>query len=211
MATWTRTPDGDGEIRQASPTSNLGTLGTFACSGRVADGNRRRDVLYFDLTAFPDTGASISAASLVCTHNAVSGTPTIEVYRMTQAGWIEGDGGGTPNYGATWNTYDGANNWTAAGGDWDTGTLYDSYAVLGTENVTFSNMLAIVQDAINTRASKLFILLKKSVETTTASKTMKSREDGTSSNWPLLTLTYTPSATGKPKNFMHLQRLRRAG
>ncbi len=48
------------------------------------------------------------------------GANTVYLYPLTQ-GFVPGTGtkNGTPGAGATWNTYDGANSWTAPGGDYD--------------------------------------------------------------------------------------------
>ena len=76
--------------------------------------NRDRSLLRFDLANGLPDGSTLEAANLVLTiSNPYGGNPNAEVmnvYRLTQA-WTE--------FGVTWNSYDGTNPWTSAGGDYD--------------------------------------------------------------------------------------------
>jgi fibronectin-binding autotransporter adhesin len=81
---------------------------------------RDRSLIQFDISALP-IGATVTGATLTLTasSNVYGGNPngeTMSVYRLTQA-WTEG--------GVTWNTFDGSNAWTTAGGDY-AGTAYAS-------------------------------------------------------------------------------------
>jgi fibronectin-binding autotransporter adhesin len=81
---------------------------------------RDRSLIQFDFATLP-VGASVTQATLTLTasSNVYGGNPnaeTMSVYRLTQA-WTEG--------GATWNRFDGASTWVAAGGDY-AGTAYAS-------------------------------------------------------------------------------------
>ncbi len=103
----------DTGIYSAYPTINDG-VGVQYYLAEVS-GNIARILIKFDLTDLPST-AVISSATL--TLRVAGNTPsamTVRVYRQKIA-WVEGTKTwGTPADGATWNTYDGTNNWTAAG------------------------------------------------------------------------------------------------
>ena len=96
-----------------------------------------RTLVKFDVTSIP-TNADISSAILkLYYYKAVDiqgneGTAsvvlTIKAHQVTRS-WVEGTGtwvaGGTD--GATWNTYDGSNSWSSAGGDYvDSSTVISS-------------------------------------------------------------------------------------
>lgn len=105
----------DVQISQNNPTTNyngIEPLWEYANSGS-GNTNSYRDILKFDFSALP-AGATITAAELdlyyfnVLSNDAVG--RTIQAYRLTQTAWTEA--------GATWNKYDGTNNWSTAGGDY---------------------------------------------------------------------------------------------
>jgi len=68
----------------------------------------RRSIVSFGLSPIP-VGSIISSATLTLKETGTQGTTrTIAVHRVTQS-WTEG--------GVTWNSRDGTNSWTTAGGD----------------------------------------------------------------------------------------------
>src|SRR5215207_7336532 len=69
----------------------------------------RRAVIQFDLSSIL-TGKTIRSAILSLTCNSSKGAGQVDLYRQIQA-WT--------HTGATWNTYNGVNSWTSAGGDYN--------------------------------------------------------------------------------------------
>lgn len=70
-----------------------------------------------------DLARIVSATVSFYVWNDSTGSQDLRLYPLTR-GFTEGTGGSSglvPANGATWNTYDGTNAWTTAGGDFDTG------------------------------------------------------------------------------------------
>lgn len=97
-------------IRSTSPNNNYGATTSLLVQGGLA-----RTLVQFDLSSIP-AGSTILSAQLSLYHTA-GGSDTVSAYRVTKP-WTEGTG--VAGSGATWNEYDGATDWTAAGGDYDT-------------------------------------------------------------------------------------------
>ena len=104
-------PIGTGDNR--SCYLNAGSPTTSFCGGTVLnagfDGtNASRALLQFNLAAIPSTNTVVSAKLLLYLGSASTSTSSsLSVYQLTHA-WTSG---------ATWNTYNGTNIWTAPGGD----------------------------------------------------------------------------------------------
>jgi hypothetical protein len=78
-------------------------------------------LLYFEITALPPDAIVDSAELMLYHKNTTSSgaSPGGQVFRVTRD-WIEGkQGGAGAADGATWDTWNGIDNWTAAGGDFD--------------------------------------------------------------------------------------------
>ncbi len=109
-----------------------------------------RALLRFDLSDIPD-GAIPTAATLTLTHG--GGAPvnpsTYTCYRLTQTAWSEL---------GTWNRYDGATLWSAAGGDY-TATDADSYTYTGGGALVFDGLLAMVGEARSEGLAHLDVLI----------------------------------------------------
>lgn len=140
-------------LKGDSPTAN------FVNADSMFVGNYSqpfRPIMRFDFSQLP-AGLTITGASL---HLYITGTnigsATVDVYQMTRHNW-----NGTT---ATWNTYDGTNNWTTAGGDY-TVTNGASLACPASSSWGAWDVTAIVQDAYANNSGVLDILVKKDVET----------------------------------------------
>lgn len=96
----------DTQIVSTAANTNYATLTTMHTGAYYSENNRA--LVRFDLTLLP-SAAAVSSATLTLFHLAEAATAdsTIGVYRQLRA-WTEA--------GATWNKYDGASNWGAAGG-----------------------------------------------------------------------------------------------
>ena len=77
-------------------------------------------LIKFDLSSIP-AGSTINSATMSLYQHAQrdTSTPQLGIYDASQA-WTEGSGTGTVTAdGATWQSYDGVGNWSAAGGDFN--------------------------------------------------------------------------------------------
>jgi len=106
----------DTYMNSTSPTNNYGANTTGSVGEHAAFTRIFRALIKFDLSTLPDN-AIIKNCRL---HLSVSSSTSsqvgnVKLYRMKRA-WVEGTGtGSATGDGATWNTYDGANNWSTAG------------------------------------------------------------------------------------------------
>ncbi len=106
----------DCNLHSHEPTYNAG-INTEIALGHWSDAPASvRGLLQFDLTDMPP-GASVVSAILTLfrTSNVSSYAYNYGAYKVLQS-WLEGTGlYDESEDGATWNTYDGVNNWGAAG------------------------------------------------------------------------------------------------
>lgn len=148
MATYTSQPDGasgnDTYIISDNPTTNYGTNTSMNIGFDTGGGGAGRALIKFDLSSIPAT-ATITSAILTLTPvtDNSSNARTLSVYRCLRA-WTEA--------GATWNKYDGTNNWGTAGAE-NTTSDRESTAI-GTLSVSASETLNVGKD-ITLDASKM--------------------------------------------------------
>lgn len=180
MATTTQYPTDTGLV-QGAPASNNSTA-TSHIVGMVA-GAKYRMALRFDLTGLPPILPT--AATLTLVNDTASSQNVIDglyyAKRITQASF-------SPST-ATWNTCNGTNAWTSAGGD-VTATGQGIYTLsVYTGNLIFSSMNTLVVDAINSRLGYLNLLVM-GAESNNEAVVMFSVDHATSSNRPSLAITY---------------------
>ncbi|MDH3452961.1 MAG: DNRLRE domain-containing protein, partial [Gammaproteobacteria bacterium] len=79
----------------------------------------------FELPALPPR-AAVRSARLELRMQSLNAPGTARLYQVTRS-WVEGtkSGGGIAD-GATWGTYDGTNNWTSAGGDYNASVVAET-------------------------------------------------------------------------------------
>jgi len=102
-------------IDSGNPTFNNG-VSVYSAIGWFNASTSYKQLLQFVLTSIPST-AMVAAATLFLSLKTPDSTQSYNygAYRILQA-WIEGTGNGSATgNGATWNTYDGVNNWATAG------------------------------------------------------------------------------------------------
>lgn len=97
--------DFGGRLLDSQPTNNL--TDTVGAGEEDSSSNKQRGFLKFDLAAELELGATISGGVLRMFEyfEAASNARALRVYRCLRA----------MTSGATWNTYDGSNNWGTAG------------------------------------------------------------------------------------------------
>jgi hypothetical protein len=138
---------------------NYGTEQLVTCGVEHpgAKSNLRRAIMNFDVN--PLAGRTISAASLWRYVTQIDGSSqVIRVSRCTRPStWTE--------TGVTWAKYDGSNNWTTGGGDFDDATpasfTYTEDTFLWRELTGFK---ALIDDAIASRGGIVSIILRNTDE-----------------------------------------------
>ncbi|NNJ79075.1 MAG: DNRLRE domain-containing protein, partial [Xanthomonadales bacterium] len=91
----------------------------------------QRPVFRFDLGRIP-AGSTVLSAELELRLKSIKTPGAATIHRVARS-WVEGTKSGTGTAdGATWATYDGTNNWTTEGGDFDASAVSEA-AITGSE------------------------------------------------------------------------------
>lgn len=140
-------------LDSGSPTTNTGTSANISVGEiSVATNFFYRGLIRFDLSSIP-TSATVSSSTLYLyiNNNFASNTRTMRVYRCLRA-WTES--------GATWNTYDGSNNWGTAGANNTTtdreGTDIGSVSIPATPAADTEYAISLTASAIEEMVSGAF-------------------------------------------------------
>ncbi len=159
-------------LSAGAPTTNF-------CGGTVLnagfDGtNASRALVQFNLAAIPSTDTVVSAKVLLFLGSASTTNATsLGVYQLTHT-WTTG---------ATWNTYDGSNSWTAPGGDFS-GTAAATTNGIAATGVWYSwSPTALVQGWVNATIANDGLVVKEPTENVT---NVLSFNPATGSNPPYL-------------------------
>lgn len=189
----------DDLIDQTSPNTNYGTSIALAVARNATYPNSYyRSLIHFTLSADPGSTTITAIKLFLYKYADVSGysCPACEVHELTQTAWTEA--------GATWNKYDGVNNWGTAGGDYsativDTTNTPLAYGNYGWENWDLgagaTNPIAGL-----TWNSNVHLLLKYPSSSTQSYVQWYSRNNAT--NKPYIEITYT--VTGNTGAFFQL-------
>lgn len=186
MATATLTPSIDAEVISTSATSNFGTNDELGSGEENTSSTVIRTFVKFDLSSIPTT-AIVDSASLEFTvlFDSSDNSRTHRILR-TDASWTEG--------GITWNNQPGV-----TGTELGNATLANNIGVGG--KATFTLTAAEVQGLIDGTYINNGFRLKADTETNDLYK-FRSRENGTASNRPTLTINYhLPDVGGSPMLF----------
>ncbi len=197
------TADRDNTLYESTTGSLSNGAGIHLFFGKTNNGGLRRALLHFDLSTLP-TGAVISSATLNFQVNKVksgSGPDTANIH-LVNSNWGEGtSNAGTSNDGngtnaatgdATWvHTFFNTSNWSTAGGDF-AGRPSATTVVSTTGAYTFSSsQLALdVQGWANGTVSNNGWVILGNESTNGSAKRMVSKENATSTQRPILTVTY---------------------
>ncbi len=142
----------DNVLVSGSPNANCGTL-TDLYVGYYNENTWKiqRSILKFDISGVP-TGTRVIDASLqLYKYHCSDNTIDIDAHRITQ-NWTESS--------STWNTYDGTNPWSSAGGDYDS-TVIDTTTVDTTTGVWDAwNITTLARDWNEGIYSNYGVLLK---------------------------------------------------
>jgi len=164
-------------------------------SGGVID----RSLLQFNVqNSIPQDVTVLDADLAVYLYGSASGSPvSVDAMQLTQA-WSTG---------ATWNTYNGTNAWTNAGGTFASPSAWTDASV-GTGAGYYHWYLAnLVQNWVYGNVPNDGILLKATNETTTDLLSFRSSEYSNSAYWPYLRVTYQLGIGDKPADQSVTQKL----
>ena len=153
-------------------------------------GSRLNSLLYFDIPALPHN-ARIDSAELRLYHKDTTSSganPGAQVFRVTRD-WVEGkqSGSGTAD-GATWKTWNGVDNWTGAGGDFDPNPIAESAISPAASDWETWEIRSLVQDWISGRRANHGLMLKASGDIHAA---FASAEDADASLHPRLLIRFS--------------------
>lgn len=197
---------GDGKdafIQNVSTTANNGAATIWDTGEDNAAARVRRAFIQFDLSSIP-AGATVvsSTFSPYLTAEFSDNATTLRLYRMIRA-WVEGTGNNSASGdGVTWITYDGVNNWTAAGGfdpaDCEQ-TGIGSRAFSATETLNEFKDFVLTPSAVQAWISGAFtnngLMLKADTELNNLYR-FASSDHATAAIWPKLVTEYTLPAGG---------------
>lgn len=192
MATDTSsTNNGDCFIRSNAPTSNIDSdpMKVGWRTGPVTD----HGLIKFTLPSIAGTISQVSLF-LYMESNEDTQTQSIEVHQLTRD---------FTSSLATWNTYDGTNNWTSAGGDYSGTVIHATNSVATSSTQQWDLMGGSSTNPLTLSfGDTVRLLLKRATESgTTATYDYASSENATPANRPYLQITYTASS-GSPTMLM---------
>ena len=172
-----------------TPDTNYGTSVNIKSGEETVTVNTIRSLVKFDLSPIPAVATITSCTlALVVNEDRSSNTRVKHVYRQKRA-WTE--------LGATWNKYDGTNNWQTAGGfgandceQTDIGaTSFGSADPIGTIH-SFSLTASAIQEMVRGTFTNNGFLLKTDTESDD-SYGYNSSDYATAADRPKLTVVYT--------------------
>lgn len=178
----------DAWVNESSPTQNNGDATTLDVTSRDSSRNKRA-LIKFDTSSISATSTITKATLRLYMTSAPSNDRTYQLYRITSADWVEGDGG--------------TNNNPAGEVRWDNQPT-SSLAATTTAHTGTSNGVWIEFDvtsdvtAFLSGTANYGWLLKDSVESessTVRTGTFRSRENGTQNQRPQLVVDFATSST----------------
>jgi len=176
----------DNGLWKLNPVTNYGTITENPIYRKAT--LLGRVLLYFDTSDIPDD-ATFSQGDLSlyasCIFNGANGI----LNRLTQLAWTE--------LGSTWNTYDGSNDWSIAGGDFvTTNSVTVSVTTTGWKIWEAADL---IQDCYDNQSKKVHLILKSQEDGENAYARFYSNNYTDDTDLcPKLTVTYTVSATTGP-------------
>ncbi|MCZ6535030.1 MAG: DNRLRE domain-containing protein [Chloroflexi bacterium] len=197
-------PSKDNTIYEDAAGSFSNGAGSHIFAGNNNGGRARRAVIAFDIAGDIPAGSTIQNVTLILRMSRTrAGPETIKLHRL-QADWGEGTSNASANEGngavstsedATWvHRFFNSGSWTSPGGDFSSASSA-STSVGGSGSYTWGStaqLVADVQGWLDDPSINFgWIVIGNEAASQTA-KRFDSRENGTSANRPVLTVTYTP-------------------
>jgi len=182
----------------AQPTWNRGAETTLSVGDMATSSlGTLRGAIRFDLSGIP-ASATVQSARLSAYQmgQGDTSTPTLEVHYLTRD-WSQGTGTGSVTAdGATWNTYNGINNWTSNGGDFNSTVQATAIAPDSTGAWVDFQITGLAQNWVSSTLANEGMFVKKSGENPAVNdyKTFYSSDYmGDTSLWPKLVVEYVPA------------------
>ncbi len=184
-----------------SAINNGAGVGVFV--GRNSGGNLRRTLISFDIAGAVPAGATITSVSLSMSVTKSQLTSESISLRKISSDWGEGStvgagGGGGQGVSATagsatWGSrLSGSATWATAGGDFSsTVTASSTASSSGTVTWSSAQMASDVQNWLNSPSSNFGWILIGDESSSQSVKRLGSRQDSTSSERPVLTVSFT--------------------
>ena len=142
-------------ISAGSPTTSF--CGGTSLNAGFDGTNASRALLQFSLSAIPATDAVLSAKLFMYLGSATTSNATsLAVYQLTRA-WATG---------STWNTYDGTNAWTTAGGDFNGTAAATTNGIAATGVYYTWSPTSLVQGWLNGTIANDGLIVKEPTEST---------------------------------------------
>lgn len=179
----------DTGLTEAEPTTNQDQFGAYEAS-RFGGGDHNNIIIRFDTSSIVDS-ETITSATLHLYHtNNNSESHTINVYEVLQNSWTEG--------GATWNTYDGTNNWNTGGcrgSGSDRASSTTGSAVVNTTTGEYKSWSLNVADISKTGDSE-FLVEMDAGEGQSGDVSQYTKSEGTDGQRPELVVVTTTGSSG---------------
>ncbi|MFQ5664728.1 MAG: DNRLRE domain-containing protein [Terriglobia bacterium] len=187
----TLTAVADAALEEAFPNANSGSVANLVLSS--VGGENTRGIFRFDLSSIVST-AAVKTSIFTYFQLTTTANSNLALHRVTgTTQWTE--------LGVTWNSRNGATNWTTAGGDFNA-TAVDIIAAGTMDNVTQSwtvlsdgTITNIPQGWLDSPASNLGLVLKYQTENTGQEVEYESRESMTPSQRPQLDVHFLRDVT----------------
>jgi len=179
--TTTINPDSDTWLNEGQPTNNYGTASQMQCGLAGGTLNEKNMLIQFDVSAYTKPSDIVKAELTLTAASSGSGTNTMTLARLSQT-YVESS--------CNWNTYDGSNTWVT-GGSVDAEITEPIYTFgVGTTTDVVLDITSLVVDAINRRSGILRLIgFFNGTPASGGFTRFYSREDSTSGNRPLLSIT----------------------
>jgi hypothetical protein len=172
----------DSYIRNKSGYTSTNYNGNDHVKVKGTTGDIKRALFQFDLTTIPSNSIIDSASFSLFMWKNNSSTDPVSVQRLTRS-WTES--------GVTWNRYDGTNNWTSSGGDFNS-TIYASAFPSVYWAYTNWNIKTLVQEWVTGTYTNFGMMVKRNPDNVSTSKDMhfSTREDVGTTYDPKLYIRY---------------------
>ncbi|NNJ95331.1 MAG: DNRLRE domain-containing protein [Halobacteria archaeon] len=180
---------GSGKDAMLSGFYNSRNYGDYRLRVTSSSGSPRNSLVQFDLAAIP-VGARVISAQLQLYHT-ITETPGadagVSVHRVSRD-WVEGtkSGAGTAD-GASWDTWNGTNAWSTAGGDYDPAAVASSAITDATGDWESWDITSLAQGWLDGTFANNGLLLK---GIGTVAVSLASKEDADPTLHPKLNITY---------------------
>ena len=139
----------------------------------------RNGLVEFDLSTLPADATITGAILELFLTNDGSNAVQVDVHRVSRS-WVEN--------GATWNRYDGTNNWSTAGGDYDAAAAASTIVPTGNNTWHQWDITTLVSDWLTNTSPNYGLMLRQIGARDRVQ--FASSENGTATRHPKLTISY---------------------